>query len=630
MARPKRPAFTTRPIISGTFGVVTSTHWLASQVGMLMLEKGGNAFDAAVAASFMLQVVEPHQFGPCGELVAIFQAGGRAPLVLCGQGVAPAAATISHFRDQGIAIVPGTGVLAAVVPGAFDALMLMLRDHGTMRFADVIEPAIGYARDGFPVTYAMSATIAGAEQLFREEWTTSAALYLPGNQVPQPGEIFANRDLATTYARLLAEANAVGGDRERQIEAARTAFCRGFIAEAIDSFVADAEAMDVSGRRHKGVLTGADLATWQATYEEPASYDYHGLTVCKPGAWSQGPVFLQILALLKGYDVAGMDAAGPQFAHILIEAMKLAFADRDAWYGDVSDVPLVTLLGDAYNEARRKSITEQASLELRPGSPDGRSPRLPAHLFAKPDRPARSSERAAKSFVPGPGPAWQSEIMSVGERNLSSDAVGDGRRAEQHAASSHRDTCHIDVIDRHGNVVAVTPSGGFLHQSPSIPNLGICLNSRAQTFLLEEGLPSSLAPGRRPRTTLSPTLTLRDGEAVLAFGSPGADNQDQWLLQFFLHHVQHGFDLQAAIDAPALQTDHVVSSFHPRGTDLNKAVLESRFPEATVAELKRRGHNVKLTDAWSSFGRICAAAKANNLLHAAATPRLQQAYAVGR
>jgi gamma-glutamyltranspeptidase / glutathione hydrolase len=629
MARPKRPPFTTRPIISGTFGVVTSTHWLASQVGMLMLEKGGNAFDAAVAASFMMQVVEPHQFGPCGEVVAIFQAKGRAPMVLCGQGVAPAGATIAHFRDEGLTLVPATGLLAAVVPGAFDALMVMLRDYGTLRFADVMEPAIGYARDGFPVTYAMSATIAGAEQLFREEWQSSAALYLPGGCVPQPGEVFANRELAATYARLLDEANAVGGDRARQIEAARAAFYNGFMADAIEAFATRTEAMDVTGRRRKGVLTGADLAAWHASYEEPAGYDYHGLTVCKPGAWSQGPAFLQTLALLKGYDVAAMNPAGPQYSHILIEAMKLAFADRDAWYGDVADVPLKTMLSDPYNEARRKLITEHASLELRPGSPDARLPHLPAHLGAKADREARARERPMKSPVPAFTPAWQSEIVSAGDRDMLAEAMGDTRRAALHSAPP-RDTCHIDVIDRHRNVVAMTPSGGFLQQSPAIPELGMSLNTRAQCFLLEEGLPSSLEPGRRPRTTLSPTMTLKDGEAVLAFGSPGADNQDQWLIQFFLHHVQHGLDLQAAIDAPALQTDHMVSSFHPHGTQLGKVVLEGRFPEATVVELRRRGHNVNLTDPWSSFGRVCAAAQDGHLLYAAATPRLRQAYAVGR
>ena len=624
MARPTRPIFTTRPIISGTFGVVTSTHWLASQIGMSILEQGGNAFDAAVASCFMLQVVEPHQFGPCGEVVAIFQAKGQAPLVLCGQGVAPAGATTAHFRTEGLTLVPGTGLLAAVVPGAFDALMVMLRDHGAMTFADVIEPAIGYARDGYPVTYAMSATIASVEQLFREEWTSSAALYLASGGVPQPGEVFANRELAATYSRLCDEANAVGGGRERQIEAARAAFYSGFIAEAIDAYATRTETMNVTGRRHRGVLTGADMAAWQATYEEPVSYDYHGLTVCKPGPWSQGPVFLQTLALLKGYDVAAMNPTGPQFAHALVEAMKLAFADRDAWYGDVPDVPLKTLLSDKYNEARRKLITERASFDLLPGSPDGRPPRLPAHIAAKRDAELPGRESAAKGRAFSTAPAWYSDIVSLGDRGILPEAD------EFWSASQHRDTCHVDVIDRHGNVVSVTPSGGFLNQSPSIPGLGMCLNTRAQVFLLEDGLPSSLAPGRRPRTSLSPTLTLKDGEAVLAFGSPGADNQDQWLVQFFLHHVQHGFDLQAAIDAPAFHTDHLIASFHPRGIDLGKVVLENRFPEATVVELQRRGHNVKLTDPWSSFGRICAVAKGNCLLHAAATPRLQQAYAVGR
>jgi gamma-glutamyltranspeptidase/glutathione hydrolase len=629
MARPSRPMFTTRPVISGVFGVVTTTHWLASQVGMRMLEKGGNAFDAAVAAEFMLQVVEPHQFGPCGESVTIFQRKGQAAQVVCGQGVAPAGATIARLKSEGLDSIPSTGLLAAVVPGAFDAAMVMLRDHGTMTLAEVLEPAIEYAHGGYPVNYPVTATIAGAEQLFRDEWKSSAAIYLPGGRVPQPGELFTNRDMAAMYSRLLGEARAAGGDRERQIEAARAAFYKGFIAEAIENFVTHTEAMDCTGNRRAGVLSAADLAAWQATYDAPAAYDYQGVTVCKPGAWSQGPVFLQILALLKGFDIAAMDPTGPEFAHTLIEAMKLAFADRDAWYGDVDfvDVPLPTLLSDRYNEARRRLIGENASFDLRPGSPDGRLPRLPACILAAVDRTLRERDAGANKPSSGGPPIWYSETVPVDGPRHAAGAVAPGARP---MASMARDTCHIDVVDRDRNVVAITPSGAFLHQSPVIPGLGFCLNTRAQAFWLEEDLPSSLGPRRRPRTTLSPTLVQKDGEAVLAFGSPGADNQEQWLVQFFLHHLQHKLNLQAAIDAPALQTDHMVTSTYPRQASTGKVVLENRFPEATVTELKRRGHALRLTDPWSSFGRVCAAAMDENFLYAAATPRMQQAYAVGR
>ncbi|MBI3453099.1 MAG: gamma-glutamyltransferase family protein [Rhodospirillales bacterium] len=601
---PTPASFTTRPEIAGTFGVVASTHWLASQIGMAVLEKGGNAFDAAVAAGFMLQVVEPHMNGLGGDAVIIAQpADAASPAVLCGQGVAPAGATIAHYKSEGLDLVPGTGLLAAVIPGAFDAWMLLLRDHGTMTLAEVLAPAISYARNGAPLIAGAAAAIAGVAELFRSEWKSSAAIYLPGNKAPQAGEMFVNRALADTYARILKEASAAGADRERQIEAARACFYKGFIAEAIGRFSTSTAAMDASGRRHRGVLAATDFAGWQATWEKPLAYDYRGVRVFKAGPWAQSPVFFQVLALLKGFDVAGMDTLGPDFVHTLVEAKKLAYADRDAWYGDPDfvDVPMAALLSDAYNDARRKLIGPTASRELRPGAPDGRTPRLPA---------------------------YKTGIVSAAL------GAGEPTRVERETAEAARgpaegDTCHRDVIDRWGNMVACTPSGGWLQSSPIIPELGFCLGTRAQMFWLEDGLPSSLAPGRRPRTTLTPTLAHRDGKPWLAFGSPGGDNQDQWIVQFFLRHVEHGLNLQAAIDAPMLQSDHWPNSFYPRQAAPAKMIVERRFPAATIAEMKRRGHEVEMTDDWA-LGRNCAVKKEGALMLAAATPRLQQAYAVGR
>ncbi len=618
MAPPLPPSFTTRPVISGTFGVVSSTHWLASQVGMAILEKGGNAFDAAVAAGFMLQVVEPHMNGLGGDAVILIQAKGETPQVVCGQGTAPAAATIAHYRREGLDLVPGTGFLAAVVPGAFDAWMLMLRDHGTITLAEALAPAISYAQNGYPAIHGLSATIASVAPLFRDEWKSSAAVYLPNGQPPEPGALFANRPLAATYSRILREASAAGPDRERQIEAARAAVYQGFVAEAIERFCTTTEAMDATGQRRKGVLTAADMAAWQATTEAPATYDYRGLTVCKSGPWGQGPVMLQVLALLKGFDIAAMETTGPAFVHTLVEAKKLAYADRDAWYGDPNfvDVPLRTLLSDSYNDARRTLINERASLELRPGSPDGRTPRLP-------------TLRAIAGAAAGVGEPTRVERELNESYDRSGGAAAMAARSRAARGPAEGDTCHLDVMDRHGNTVAATPSGGWLQSSPVVPELGFCLGTRAQMFWLEDGLPSSLAPGRRPRTTLTPSLALKDGQAVLAFGSPGGDNQDQWIVQFFLRHVEHRLNLQAAIDAPMLQTDHWPNSFYPRQASPGAVTLERRFPEATVAELEARGHKVKLADPWS-LGRNCAAARDGQVLRAAATPRLQQAYAVGR
>ncbi len=285
--------FTTRPEIEGTFGVVASTHWIATAIGMATLEKGGNAFDAAAATAFALQVLEPHLNGPGGDVpVILYDVKRGKPEVICGQGPAPAQATIAHFRDLGLDMVPGTGLLAACVPGMFDTWMLLLRDYGTMTIADVLTPAISYAHNGYPFLERASATIAMVEELFRDHWPTSAAVYLPGGKVPEPGSMFTNRTLAETYARVLREAQSAGADRVAQIERARKTWSQGFVAEAIDKFCRTQEVMDVTGERHRGVLTGADMARWQAHVEAPLTYDYGRHTVCKAGVWSQGPVTL--------------------------------------------------------------------------------------------------------------------------------------------------------------------------------------------------------------------------------------------------------------------------------------------------------------------------------------------------
>jgi len=593
-------SFTTRPEIQGTFGVIASTHWLASASGMAVMERGGNAFDAAVAAGFVLQVVEPHLNGPGGEVPIILHhaASGRRE-VICGQGVAPAAATIERYRGLGLDLVPGSGLLAAVVPGAFDAWMLLLRDYGTLPPRAVLEFAIAYADGGYPLVAGITAKIAMVRDLFERDWPTSAAVYLPGGDVPAPGSRFRNPTLAATYRRLLDEAEAKTGDREGQIEALRDGWYRGSVAEAIESFCRDTRWLDTSGERHGGLLTAGDLADWRATKEAPVTYRCWGHTFCKTGPWGQGPVFLQQLALLADSDLAAMDPLGPEFVHLETEAAKLAFADREAFYGDPNfvDVPLETLLSAEYNEVRRKLITDAASLELRPGQVAG---------------------HAGKIDVAG----------AVGRRQIGLNALGGGEPTLQ-ADLADGDTCHVDVVDRHGNMISATPSGGWLHGSPVIPELGFCLGTRAQMFWLEPGYPASLAPGKRPRTTLSVNLVLRDGEPYMAFGTPGGDYQDQWTLTFALRHLHHGMNLQEAIDAPAFLTDHLVDSFWPRGADLGSLTIEARFPQATIAELRRRGHKVTLAEDWS-LGRLSAAARDGDLLKAAANPRLMQGYAVGR
>jgi gamma-glutamyltranspeptidase / glutathione hydrolase len=542
--------------------MVASTHWLASGAGMAVLERGGNAFDAAVATGFTLQVVEPHLNGPGGEVPAVFYAVDRGePLVLCAQGVAPQAATIERFHELGHELIPGTGLLAACVPGAFGGWLLLLEQFGTWRLEDVLEFAIGYARDGFPLAPGIPLTIERTADLIAT-WPASAALYLP---VPSAGQQFKNPALASTYQRLVDESR--GGSREEEIERARRTFYEGFVAEAIDEF----------SMQEGGLLRADDLARWRATTEPPLTYDYKGVTVCKTGPWGSGPVALQQLALLDGFDVPSL--SDEEFVHVVTECAKLAFADRDALYGD-ADVPMETLLSREYNNERRARVGEDASGEYEPGLG-----RLPTVLEVAP-------------------------LAGAGE-------------------PTRGDTVHLDVADRWGNMLSATPSGGWLHSSPVIPALGWPLGTRAQMFWLEEGLPSSLRPGARPRTTLSPGLALRDGKPWLAWGTPGGDQQEQWAFHVFLRHVDRGLNLQEAIDAAEFDTDHLISSFYPRGFERRSLSVEGRFAGEVVDGLRRRGHEVTVEPDWS-LGRVTAVERENGQLRAGANPRGMQGYAVGR
>lgn len=599
--------FTTRPTLQGTFGMVSSTHWLASQSAIAVLEDGGNAYDAAVAAGFVLHVVEPHLNGPAGEVPMILAPKDGEIRVLCGQGPAPAGASAAHYRSLGLDLVPGTGPLAAAVPGAFDAWMLLLRDYGTKSLAEVLRYAIGYAEDGHAPVERVGRTVETVRELFETEWPASADVYLPGGKAPEPGRLFRNPALAATWRRLMAEAEEQGGqDRVAQIDAAREVWRTGFIAEALVRQAA-VPTMDTSGTRHTGTLTAADLADWSATYEAPATYDWNGWTLAKAAGWSQGPVFLQQLALLP----AELPAYGSaDYVHLLIEGCKLAMADREAWYGDASGVPLDTLLSAPYNDERRALINDTASLELRPGSPGGRTPVLSDHAHA-----VASGSGSGTVGVP---------VAGAGEPTVAKDGATRG------------DTCHLDVVDRWGNMVAATPSGGWLQSNPVVPELGFPLGTRLQMAWLDDGLPNTLTPGRRPRTTLTPSLALRDGVPVMAFGTPGGDQQDQWQVHFFLAvalrgRVRGGLDLQGAIDAPNWHNDSFPGSFFPRGMRPGSVTVEEGMDPEVVAELRRRGHDVTVGDPWSE-GRMCAVARdpETGVLSAAANPRGMQGYAVGR
>ena len=599
---------TSRPEIVGTFGVVASTHWLATTVGMAILGKGGNAFDAGVAAGCVLHVVEPDQNGPGGDVPIVLWSGAKRKVeVICGQGVAPAAANAGRLRDLGLDIMPGTGHLPAVVPGSFGAWMLLLRDYGTMTVREVLEPAIAIARDGFVTKPEVAGLIGGVAKFFKTYWPSSAEVFLPGGATPEAGSLLRVPAQAETYARIVREAEAAGGDRVRRIEAARRAWYEGFIAQAIDRFFRQ-PVMDTSGEPHVGLLTGDDLARWQATVEDPVTYVYGDYTVCKPGPWAQSPVFLQQLALLEGFDLAGMDPVGPDFVHTVQECAKLAFADREAFYGDPRfvDVPLARLLAADYNEDRRKLVGDRASYELRPGAVDGKGGRIP--LRAK-----------------------GSTNVSHGETTVEAEPEAAGTRTwAQFLATTRGDTCHLDIIDRSGNMISATPSGGWLSGSPVVPGLGFCVSARGQMFWLDEDHPNGLAPVKRPRTTLTPTLALRQDEPYLVFGTPGGDQQDQWALHAFLRHVHHGMNLQQAVDAPSFYTQHLPSSFYPREWVPGHLAVEDDFSRATLAELDRRGHELEVFPRWGHYNSVTMAARDGNVLRAGASPRRMQCYAIGR
>jgi len=597
-------AFTTRPEITGTFGVVASTHWIAAQAAMGVLERGGNAFDAAVAGGFVLQVVEPHLNGAGGEVPMLFWSEhGKQLRALNGQGCAPADATPAAYRRLGMAQVPGIGLLAATVPGAFASWMTMLREHGSWSLADVLAPAIAYATDGFPVSRRLSEAILGVRPLFLTEWTSSAAQWLEGGGVPLPGMLIRIPALAATYRRVIEEAGAQGSDRIAVIEAAIRIWQEGFVAKEIDRFCREQPARDNSGERQQ--------------IEAPLVGRFGRYEVAKCGYWSQGPMFLQLLGMLGHADLGAHDPESAEFVHRIAEATKLALADRLGWYGTAPGADTEAqhaLLGDDYARARWAEVdAARASGSLRVGHPLGRTARLPD--FGVTARTLRSADVRFGIGEPTfgtlpPVADWADREIFVGE------------------------TCQIDVIDRHGNMVAATPSGGWLSSSPTIPALGFALGTRLQMTWFDEGLPTTLTPRVPPCTTLSPTLALRDGEPYLAFGTPGGDQQEQWQLQFFLRHALHGMNLQQAIDAPAFHVKHYPASFWPRHVTLNKLSIESRFPTATIDTLRGRGHDVQVGEPWSE-GRLCACSRTRDrhgrlVLRAAASPRLMQGYAVGR
>ncbi|GAA3211505.1 gamma-glutamyltransferase family protein [Microbacterium terregens] len=592
------PVFTTRPTLTGTFGMTASTHWLATASAQAILERGGNAFDAAVAGGFVLHVVEPHLNGPGGDLVGIFAtaADPATPVVLMGQGPAPAGATIEHYRGLGLELVPGAGGLAAAVPGSVDAWLTLLRDHGTWELGDILASAIGYAREGHPLLAQASATIGRVAGLFREHWPSSAELWMPEGRVPAPGTLVRNPAYADVLQSLVAAGRGIRDEgpvgRIARIDAALREWRSGRVAQAAAAFLATPHRHS-DGRDHRGVIEASDFADFEAGYDTPVTIEFRGHNIAKAGAWTQGPALLQTLRILDGHDE--IDPSTEAGAHVVLEALKLALADRDAYYGD-GDVPLDVLLSEEYATARRAQIGDSASQDWRPGSVPGRSPFRP-------------------------------RLRSAG----ADAASGLGEPTIDRSGRTRGDTCHIDVVDRWGNMIAVTPSGGWLQSSPTIPDLGFCLGTRLQMMWLDASSPAALRPGARPRTTLTPTLVLRDGQPVMALGTPGGDQQEQWQVPVLLRMLVGGYSAQQAIDAPSLHTTALVDSFWPRGWTPAGVFVEDRLGESVITGLERRGHSVTRAGDWS-LGRVSAVGRdaGTGLVWAAANPRGMQGYAAGR
>jgi gamma-glutamyltranspeptidase / glutathione hydrolase len=538
--------------------MIATEHYLSASAGARMFACGGNAIDAAIAATFVEGVVNPHMHTIGGEApMLIYSATARRVVAINGNMMAPARATIAHFRSLGIELIPGAGLLAAGVPAAFDALVTALRDFGTRSLADVLEPALELAGDGFPMHVGLSGEPAGSDDAtagagaslrsnakrFLTKWPSSGRIYLPGGKVPEPGSVLKNPALANFFKRLLdAESAAKNRGRETGLDAARERFYRGDIARDIVAW------SDANG----GLLDAPDLARFTTRTESPASADYRGVTVFKCGPWSQGPVFLQQLKLLEGFDLAAMGHNSADYVHTVIESAKLAFADREAYYGDPEfvDVPLAGLLSDRYAAIRRELIdSAHASMEQRPGDP------------------------VALRAIRG-APASAARPWGAG-------------------------TIHVTAADRDGNMIAVTASGGWIPSSPVIDALGFPLGTRMQTFYLDERHPNALKPGKRPRTTLSPSLAMVRGEPYLAFGTPGGDQQDQWTLQFFLNVVDFAMDVQAAIEAPKFSTPHFPSTFYPHNNRPGVVRIEDRVPAAVRDALAVRGHEIEARPPWS-------------------------------
>lgn len=571
--------FTTRPVVRGTNWAVASGNYIGTIAGFHILSRGGNAIDGAAAMGFALAVVEPHNYTIGGEVPILIHLGGdKKVLAVSGQGFAPKAMSIEWFKSRGIELIPGDGLLPATVPAAVSAWITVLKEYGKLSLREVLEPAITLAEEGFPVYWGLSDSISSHAEIFMRHYPTTAEVFLPNGKVPQESEVLKQKELGRTL-RILAEAERKASHRGREagLDAAHEAFYEGEISEKIHDFAQRTMVTDATGERHNGFLTKDDLGSYSTSIEEPVSIDYKGYMVYKCGPWTQGPVFLQILRILEGFDLRRMGHNSIDYLHVLIEAFKLAFADREKYYGDprFDYVPLDILLSSSYAEARRSMIDMNCAIsELTPGE---------------------------VKVEPRVSP----------------------------------DTTHIDAVDKEGNMVSATPSGAWIMSSPLIKGLGFPLGTRGQMFYLDKNRANALRPGKRPRTTLTPSLVTKDEKPFLVFGTPGGDQQDQWTLQFFLNFIEFEMNMQEALDAPLIHTLHFPSSFYPREAYPKRVVAEDRIPSHVIEGLRARGHDCICMSlegfgpSWSQGRTTAACISADGkVLSAAASPRKMMPYAL--
>lgn len=557
------------PPVRGTREMVGAANNLEVEAGFRMLADGGNAVDAGVAAALAAAVTEQARFGLGGEMPLLVKMAGKPVVAISGVGTAPAKATVEFFNARQpepwedaahLAPIPGIGILAATVPGVFDGLILALDQFGTLSFADVAQPAIEYA-GGFPIAEEFAAFIRNNQQVLAL-WPASKDFFLPGGMAPLRGQIFREPTLARTLQELVAAEKKARGKRSAKLRAVRDYFYKGDLAKRIAAFSV----------QNAGLIGYQDLANFHAETDQPRSTVYRGYEVYKPGFWTQGPVMLEALNILEGYDLKSLGHNSPEYLHTLVETVKLAFADRDRYYGDpkFSRIPEQILLSKEYAAERRKLIDPaKASMEHRPGS------------FGGP----------------------------VGKPTESAAAHG-----------SVQDTTCVNAVDRYGNVFSATPSGAWL---PSViaGDTGVPFGTRLQSLVMTPGHPNQLQPGKRPRVTLSPTIVLKDGKPFLAMSTPGGDNQDQALLQVLLNMIEFGMSAQEAVEAPRFQTEHFYSSFANHEFVAGKLSLEARIARSTADQLMSRGHKVTVTADWSNSSAPTVIKMGEGVLDGGADPR---------